>query len=164
MLAAAILGVSAGWLWTTVGFIQFAYSEEGDKGFYIATQICMLACGSTVGALIAFGINFKTTTALGVPMSVEIIFIVIQMCAVALALIVIIDPRHVTRRDGRHLALFKPPNFKEEFMNCINLLRDPKILMLLIPMFGMEIALSFVGYPQSTLTPLTCERALSTMF
>ena len=32
LLAGAILGVSAGWLWTTVGFIQFAYAEEKDKG------------------------------------------------------------------------------------------------------------------------------------
>jgi hypothetical protein len=75
---------------------------------------------------------------------VEIVFIIIQLCAVALALIAIINPRSVTRRDGRHLALFKPPNYRDELMSCIYLLRDPKILLLLIPMFGTEIALSFV--------------------
>jgi hypothetical protein len=138
----ALLGVCAGWLWTAVGYIQFSYSEEGNKGFYIATMLFMQACGSTVGAFIAFGINYKITTASGVPISVDIAFVVIQLLAVGLALLTIINPRRVTRRDGRHLALFKAPNFKEEFMNCCYLLKDPKILLLLIPMFSTEIQVS----------------------
>ncbi|KAH8549485.1 hypothetical protein BGW37DRAFT_469008 [Umbelopsis sp. PMI_123] len=144
LLGGAILGISAGWLWTAVGFIQFAYGEEKDKGFYIATQLLMAACGSTVGGLIAFGINFNIITASGVPESVDIAFVVIQMSAVLLALVCVIKPSQVVRKDGRHIAIFKAPNVVEEFTGCLRLLKDPKILMLLLPMFCTEITLSFV--------------------
>jgi hypothetical protein len=42
------------------------------------------------------------------------------------------------------LPYFKTPSFNEEFTGCIRLLKDPKIMMLLIPMFCTEITMSFV--------------------
>lgn len=60
---------------------QFAYAEEKDKGNYIAWQLFLLGVGSTVGALIVFGITKDVTSISGVPNSVYISFVVIMASA-----------------------------------------------------------------------------------
>lgn len=74
----AILGVTAALLWTSSGYIQFAYAEEKDKAAYITQQWVMTCTGSTVGALIAFGVNRDKQEATGVPAAIYITFVVIQ--------------------------------------------------------------------------------------
>jgi len=61
------------------GFIQFAYAEEKDKATYITYQWVLSSMGSTVGALIAFGVNRDGQTAGGLSAGVYVAFIVI-MC------------------------------------------------------------------------------------
>ncbi|OKP11996.1 hypothetical protein PENSUB_2459 [Penicillium subrubescens] len=88
-LTAGILGgFGAGLLWTVSGFIQFAYAAEADKGTYIAWQLFLLAIGSTVGALVAFGISINETGLTGVPTSVYLTFIIIMSSAIVLSKIV----------------------------------------------------------------------------
>jgi hypothetical protein len=60
---------------------QFAYAEENDKGVYIAWQLFLLTIGSTVGAIVVFGLTFHDTSLSGVPVSVYIAFIVIMASA-----------------------------------------------------------------------------------
>lgn len=64
---------------------QFAYAEEADKGAYIAWQLFLLSVGSSVGSLVAFGININDTSTGGVPGSVYIAFIVIMCVAIVLS-------------------------------------------------------------------------------
>lgn len=58
---------------------QFAYPEERNKGQFIGLQLCMLATGSTIGAVIPFAINFHSASSSGVPTSVYIIFTIIML-------------------------------------------------------------------------------------
>jgi hypothetical protein len=66
-------------------FSQFAYAAEADKGTYIAWQLFLLAIGSTVGALVAFGISINETGLTGVPTSVYLTFIIIMSSAIVLS-------------------------------------------------------------------------------
>lgn len=60
---------------------QFAYAEENEKGSYIAWQLFLLTVGSTVGALVVFGITINDVSLNGVPISVYITFIIIMASA-----------------------------------------------------------------------------------
>ncbi|THX36900.1 hypothetical protein D6D10_06291 [Aureobasidium pullulans] len=144
IIGGVILGTSAGLLWTVSGFIQFAYAEEKDKGNYIAWQLFLLGVGSTVGALIVFGITKDVTSISGVPNSVYISFVVIMASAALVSAFGIVSPEKVTRADGTHLAEFKATDFKTEFAGCCALLKDWKIVLLIIPMFATEMSSSLI--------------------
>ncbi|KAH0334983.1 membrane transporter, partial [Aureobasidium melanogenum] len=139
-----ILGISAGFLWTVSGFIQFAYAEEKDKGSYIAWQLFLLGVGCTVGALIVFGITKDVTTISGVPESVYIAFIVIMTSAALCSAFGIVSPEDVVRPDGSSLAEFVATDFRSEFAGCANLLKDWRIVLLIIPMFATEMSSSLI--------------------
>ncbi|KPI45554.1 uncharacterized protein AB675_812 [Cyphellophora attinorum] len=144
LLGGAILGITAGLLWTAANFIQFAYPEEKDKGRFIGMQLFMLATGSTIGAIIPFAINFHSSSASGVPTSVYITFTVIMLSAMLVVFFGIVSPEKVTRDDGTHLAIFEAVEFRTELVHCVELLRDWRILMLLLPLFSTEITLGLI--------------------
>ncbi|EXJ88145.1 hypothetical protein A1O1_05073 [Capronia coronata CBS 617.96] len=145
LAAGAILGFCAALLWTASGFIQFAYPTETDKAKYITWQWVLTSSGSTVGALIAFGANYGQTAAVGVSTPVYVVFIVIMCAAIALDLVLIVDPEDVVRDDGRHIAIFKHPNFKDELKGILSVLIDPKIVLLLPAMFVGEMCLALTS-------------------
>jgi len=74
--AGAILGCTAGCLWTAAGFIQFAYAQEDEKALFITWQWIMTSFGGTVGSLVAFGVNFRQTESTGVSNAVYIVLCV----------------------------------------------------------------------------------------
>lgn len=123
---------------------QFAYAEEKDKGIYIAWQLFLLTVGSTVGALVVFGITVNDTSISGVPVSVYITFIVIMASATLVRYVLfisqfpnigpelcpwnsilgIIPAEKVIRDDGTHLAIFTASDFRTEIKGCVKLLKD----------------------------------------
>ncbi|KAH8699180.1 membrane transporter [Talaromyces proteolyticus] len=144
LLGGVVIGLCAGLLWTVSGFIQFAYAEEKDKGTYIAWQLFLLNLGCTIGSSVAFGINFHDTSLNGVPISVYLIFIIIMTSAVALAFFAIVPPEDVRRDDGTHLAVFTAPDFRTEVLGCFELLKDWRIVSLIIPMAATEMSQSLI--------------------
>ncbi|KAL3471037.1 MFS general substrate transporter [Aspergillus californicus] len=142
LFGGALLGVTAALLWTTSGFIQFAYAEENDKAKYITIQWVLNSFGGTVGALVAFGANIHQFEATGVSTGVWIAFILIMCCALVAAVFLIIHPRDVVRDDGRHLATFKEPSIGEEMKGIFSVLTDPRIIILLPAMFVAEMCLA----------------------
>lgn len=58
IFAGALLGTSAGMLWTAQGAIMMAYPTEKEKGKYIARFWAVFNLGGVVGACIPFGLNF----------------------------------------------------------------------------------------------------------
>ena len=46
-----IIGVGAGCVFITAGYIQVAYPEENEKGLYITTQLNLQAVGSVTGGI-----------------------------------------------------------------------------------------------------------------
>ncbi|KAJ9145453.1 Membrane transporter protein [Pleurostoma richardsiae] len=142
LFAGAFLGLTAAMLWTASGFIQFAYAEEKDKAKYITYQWVLTSCGSTVGAIIAFGVNHNKEEATGVSTAVYVVFIVIMCAAIVLNFLLIVDPREVIRDDGRHIAIFKEPSITEEVKGILSVLTDPKIIILIPAMFVGEMNLA----------------------
>ncbi|GME47572.1 putative membrane transporter protein [Neofusicoccum parvum] len=145
LLAGFILGFCAACLWTSSGFIQFAYAEESEKAMFITWQWVLTSAGSTVGALIAFGVNKDKTEVEGVSTAVWVIFLVIMGLAMVIAAICIVDPKDVRRDDGTHIAVFKQPTFKAEMVGILRILTDKKIIMLLPAMFVAEMCLALVS-------------------
>lgn len=58
--AGAILGISAGLLWTAQGALMMAYPTEGEKGKYIGVFWAIFNLGGVVGASVALGQNFHS--------------------------------------------------------------------------------------------------------
>ncbi|KAJ9628319.1 hypothetical protein H2204_009294 [Knufia peltigerae] len=145
LFAGAMLGISAGFLWTACGFIQLAYAEEQEKAMYITIQWAMTAFGGTVGSLIAFGINFQGTDASGVSTPVYAVFVVIMCCSIAIAFFLIIRPEQVVRDDGTHLAVFRATDAWTEIKGIGEMFTDPKIVLLLPGIFVAEMALSIMS-------------------
>ncbi|KAK7533803.1 major facilitator superfamily domain-containing protein [Phyllosticta citribraziliensis] len=145
LTAGFILGFCAACLWTTSGFIQFAYAEESEKAMYITWQWVLTSSGSTVGALIAFGVNHDKTEVTGVTTAVWVIFLLIMGCAMVIATFCIVEPKDIVRDDGTHIAIFKQPSFKEEMKGVLSVLLDKKIILLLPAMFVGEMCLALVS-------------------
>ncbi|KAK5124766.1 hypothetical protein LTR85_001479 [Meristemomyces frigidus] len=108
LFAGAFLGFTAALLWTSSGFIQFAYAEEKDKAKYITYQWVLTS-------------------------------------AIVMDLLLIVDPKDVVRDDGRHIAIFKEPNLKEELSGVLAVMMDPKIIILLLPMYVGEVCLALTS-------------------
>ncbi|KAH8694312.1 membrane transporter [Talaromyces proteolyticus] len=144
LMAGILGGAGAGLLWTVSGFIQFAYAEEQDKGTYIAWQLFLLALGSTVGALVAFGISVDEAGLTGVPTSVYLTFIIIMSSAILVSATMIVSPRKIIRDDGTHLAIFTATEFRSEFKGCVKLLKDWRIVALIVPMIATEMSSALI--------------------
>lgn len=140
IVAGAILGVSAGLLTTSAGYIAVTYAEEKDKGLYRAIQWSSVAFGATVGGCIALGINFHATTA-SVPKSIYITFIVIQICAIGIAAL-IMDVNDVVRCDGTSVAIHTHSGLKNEIKGVLKLFLDWRMLVLIPACFCGELLLS----------------------
>ncbi|KAH7202957.1 hypothetical protein BKA60DRAFT_641075 [Fusarium oxysporum] len=145
LFSGALLGVCAALFWTSSGFIQFAYAEEKDKATYITYQWVLSSMGSTVGALIAFGVNRDGQTAGGLSAGVYVAFIVIMCFAIGMDFLLIVDPRKVVRNDGSHIAIFQKPKFWDEVRGVVSVLTDPKIIILMPAMFVGEMCLALVS-------------------
>jgi MFS family permease len=57
IFAGICVGISAGLIFVTMGYIALSYSEEADRGSYITMSINLQAIGSVVGGIIPLIIN-----------------------------------------------------------------------------------------------------------
>jgi hypothetical protein len=64
--------------------------------------------------------------------------------AIVVTLLLMFEPKDVVR-DGRHIALFKEPNFKEKITGILTVLYDPKIIIMLLPMYVGELCLAITS-------------------
>lgn len=144
--AGAFLGVTAGMLWTAAGFIQFAYAAEDEKARFISWQWAMTSMGGTLGSLIAFGLNYNATET-GASDAVYTAFIVIMCMAILLAFFFIVDPKHVTRDDGTHIAVFRQHNLGTELKRLFTLFTDWKVWLLIPGIFVAEMNLVSGNFP-----------------
>ncbi|KAH8422534.1 uncharacterized protein LDX57_000288 [Aspergillus melleus] len=136
----AILGLTAVHLWTAAGFIAFSYATEDKKGTYISMQWGLLSVGSTIASFVAFGINFNAGE-LECPDSVYIVFIILMALSLPVALFGIISPADVRRADGSPIAHYPHRGVWEELKGQRQIIMDWRMLALLLPMFGSEVAI-----------------------
>jgi len=136
-------GVSAALLWGCTNGIAYSYAEEKEKALYMTIQWVLCATGSTIAALVALGINMHAEDQFaGAPTPVYVVFVVIQVAAMGLALLLLIRPKDVVRSDGTALAIFKAPTIRNELIGIGEMIRDYKFMMLLPPIFAAEMALA----------------------
>jgi MFS family permease len=57
IFAGVMIGISAGLIYVTMGYIAMSYSEEQERGMYITMSVNLQALGSVVGGIIPLIIN-----------------------------------------------------------------------------------------------------------
>ncbi|KAJ4372612.1 hypothetical protein N0V86_007974 [Didymella sp. IMI 355093] len=128
-----IIGIGAGMVFVTAGYIATAYPEEKDKGSYATILMNMQALGSVIGGIIPVIINRNTDTVSGVPRSVYISFIVIMIIGGLLCLL-LLRPQKLTRDDGSVVAVHPARGVWEELRSNLLVFTDP-VLLMMVPAF-----------------------------
>ena len=145
ILGGILLGLSAPMLWSTSGFIQWAYATEVEKGKYIAIQYFVNQLGSVVGSLVAFVIIYNgASTADGSPTSVYVVMIALICLAFPLTIFGLVSPASVRRADGTPVAVFRNLSIAEELSGVVTVLRDYRVLAMLPVIFSCELALGIL--------------------
>jgi len=94
----------------------------------------------TIASLVAFGINYNASV-VQCPDSVYIVFIILMCLAFFIALFGIVKPEDVRRHDGTAIAHCPHKGWLEEVKAQKQIFLNWKMLVLIIPMFGSEVAI-----------------------
>ncbi|KAF2026902.1 hypothetical protein EK21DRAFT_73245 [Setomelanomma holmii] len=131
--AGPIIGIGAGMVFITAGYVATGYPEEGEKGSYATILMNMQALGSVVSGIIPVIINRDSDTTAGVPRSVYISFIIIMIIG-GLITLLLLRPQKLTRDDGSVVAVHPPRGAWEELRSNLLIFTDP-ILLMMVPAF-----------------------------
>ncbi|RCH85645.1 hypothetical protein CU097_008604 [Rhizopus azygosporus] len=134
IVAGAILGIGAGFLWTAQAGIMMSYPAEKDKGKAFSMFWMIFNLGATLGAAIPLGNEWNSGTKEEVKTTTYIAFMVI-MAVGSLVTLALLPPRKVVRSDGSHVSLHKFSNWRREALEVIKLFLDWRMLVL-IPFFA----------------------------
>lgn len=121
-----------------------SYSEEKERGAFIAISISLQAAGCAVGDLIALLINRNSREAAGVPVAFYIVLIVMMGCGCLLAL-TLRPPSRVYRDDGTQVATLQARGFKEELKANLEIFKDWKLILLIPAFIPSECFLVYTG-------------------
>ncbi|KAL9537220.1 hypothetical protein MBANPS3_011974 [Mucor bainieri] len=134
IVAGAILGVGAGFLWTAQAGIMMSYPSEKDKGKAFSLFWMIFNLGATLGAAIPLGNEWNSGEKSAVKVSTYIAFMVIMAFGAMLTL-ALLPASKVVRSDGAHVSLHKLSNWKREAIEVMKLFKDWRMLIL-IPLFA----------------------------
>lgn len=155
LAAGAIIGVGAGAVFITSGYIQVAYSSDGNKGRFIAVQNTLQAAGSIACSILPVILNRDNVERAGVPMPVYITYISLMLAAAALALLALRRPNEVTYSDGAAISELKGKLSRfQELAENLTVFKEWKLLCLLpafLPAGSFLIYLGSVNAFQNTL-------------
>ncbi|KAF2657277.1 hypothetical protein K491DRAFT_767369 [Lophiostoma macrostomum CBS 122681] len=144
IFAGVAIGISAGLIFVTMGYIAMSYSEEQDRGTYITMSINLQAVGACVGGIIPLIINRESTEAAGVPSVVYIVFIVLMGIG-AIAAFLLLPPNKIIRDDGNVVATIAPRSFGQELKANLEIFRDWKLLLMVPAFLPAECFLVYGG-------------------
>lgn len=150
--AGPIIGIGAGMVFITAGYISTAYPEENEKGAYATILMNMQGLGSVIGGIIPVIINKDKDIAAGVPRSVYISFIIIMIVG-GLITLLLLRPQKLTRDDGSVVAVDPPRGAWEEFKSNLLIFSDPILIILLPSFFPAEGFLVYSGSVNGKATP-----------
>lgn len=142
--AGPIIGIGAGMVFITAGYVATGYPEEREKGSYATILMNMQALGSVISGIIPVIINRKSDTVAGVPRSVYIAFITIMVIGGLLCL-ALLRPHKLTRDDGSVVAVDRPRGAWEELRSNLRVFTDPVLLMMLPAFLPAEGFLVYSG-------------------
>ncbi|ORY69003.1 uncharacterized protein BCR38DRAFT_363860 [Pseudomassariella vexata] len=144
IFAGVCIGISAGLIFVTMGYIAMSYSEEQDRGAFITMSTNLQAVGSVVGGIIPLIINRNATTTAGVPAAVYIVFIV-MMCIGAVMAFLLMPPSKIIRADGTKVGRVVARSFIEELKANLEIFRDWKLLIMIPAFLPAECFLVYGG-------------------
>ncbi|KAI9256964.1 major facilitator superfamily domain-containing protein [Sporodiniella umbellata] len=134
VVAGAILGIGAGFLWTAQAGIMMSYPSEQNKGKAFSMFWMIFNLGATLGAAIPLGNEWNSGSKEAVKTSTYIAFMVI-MAVGSFITLALLPPSKVVRTDGANVSLHKFSNWKREAFEVIKLFMDWRMLIL-IPLFA----------------------------
>ncbi|KAF4653844.1 DUF895 domain membrane protein, partial [Perkinsus olseni] len=143
ILAGAILGFGAGWLWTAQGALILAYAPQDRRGHYIAVFWVIFNLGGFVGGILQLALNFDTETDTASPASYFVFIAVMIMGSVA-AFLLLRDPSKVVLENGSRAVIVPLKGVKEEFTGAASVILDKNMLMLFILFFGSTYFYTYV--------------------
>ncbi|KAI1617328.1 hypothetical protein EDD36DRAFT_450976 [Exophiala viscosa] len=138
------IGISAGLVFVTMGSIAMSYSEEEERGSFIAISVNLQAVGCAVGGIIPLIINRDSTEAAGVPVAVYVIIIVMMGCGCLLAL-TLRHPSKVIRDDGTQVAVLHARGFLQELKANLEIFKDWRLLIMIPAFLPSECFLVYSG-------------------
>ncbi|KAL1405554.1 hypothetical protein Q8F55_009192 [Vanrija albida] len=149
IVAGAVLGFTAGLLWSAQGQIMLSYPAEKDKGRAFGLFWSIFSLGGVVGASIALGI-LATSALPAVSTGVYLAFMVIMISSVFTSLLVL-PPNSVIRADGTLVELLPSLSAASELRELAKLIRDWRLLALLPLCFASNF---FYAYQASVVSAL----------
>ncbi|KAJ5812677.1 hypothetical protein N7474_008978 [Penicillium riverlandense] len=144
IFAAVAIGISAGCLFCTMGYISMSYSMEQERGTFISMSFNLQAFGAAVGGIIPLIINRNSNEVAGVPTAVYIVFIIMQGLGVFLCF-ALQPPSKILRDDGTQVATTRSRGFIEELKSNLEIFRDWKLLIMLPAFIPSECFLVYGG-------------------
>ncbi|KAF0710479.1 hypothetical protein AaE_012504 [Aphanomyces astaci] len=129
----AVIGISAGFLWTAQGQMCMAYPTSETKGTYFAYFWVIFNLGGSLGGFLSFATNYDNKGEAATT-STYVVFLILMSCG-ALFSLVLADPNNVVRNDGTMVKVERLPNPVSEFVATLKTFLDPKML-LMFPLFA----------------------------
>ncbi|EER19725.1 conserved hypothetical protein [Perkinsus marinus ATCC 50983] len=143
ILAGAVLGMGAGWLWTAQGALILAYAPQNRKGHYIAIFWVIFNLGGFVGGILQLAINFDTESNTASAAS-YFVFIAVMILGSLTALVLLRSPSKVILEDGTRAVIAPQKTVRQEFADTASVILDKNMLMLLILFFGSNFFYTYV--------------------
>lgn len=131
LVSGAIIGVGAGAVFITSGYIQVAYSDDTNKGKFIAVQNTLQAVGSIVCSILPVVLNRNNDSRAGVPEAVYITYIIIMLAVALMSFLTLRRPADVTAGEGGLGVQLEERNLGAELRANISIFREWKLLILL---------------------------------
>ncbi|KAL3714823.1 hypothetical protein ACJRO7_006686 [Eucalyptus globulus] len=129
IIAGAILGIGAGFLWAGQGAIMTSYPPPGQKGTYISLFWSIFSMGGVIGGLIPFVLNYNRTEAGSVNDATYIGFMCFMTVGTLLSL-AILPPSKVIRNDGTSCTKVEYSSVSTEATEILKLFLNWKMLLI----------------------------------
>ncbi|KAF7506792.1 hypothetical protein GJ744_011404 [Endocarpon pusillum] len=134
VFAGVLLGCCAGILWSAQGAIMMSYPPEKLKGRFISWFWIIFNLGAVIGSLVSLGLNIHEDHDGTVSDGTYIGILVLTFLGACLSWM-LVDAKHVVRRDGSRIILMKHPTWKTEILGLWETLWNEPYIILLFPMF-----------------------------
>jgi MFS family permease len=136
VIAGALLGVGAGFLWAAQGAIMTSYPPPNLRGTYISLFWCLFSLGSVLGGLLPLSLNYRRGSKVAsVNDGTYIAFMTMMLVGVALTLL-FLPPHKIVRDDGSRATGVTYSSAATEAGEVLRLFADWKMLLVLVPAWG----------------------------
>jgi hypothetical protein len=131
LIGGAIIGVGAGAVFITSGYIQVAYSNDQNKGQFIAIQNTLQAGGSIVCSILPVILNRDNTQRAGVPAAIYATYIALMLVVALLSLIILRRPDEVIHDTSSNVIAPEKKSTTSELLSNLAVFSDWKLLVML---------------------------------